>query len=450
MGAAARGLSAAELRSYLHPDEAAAKQRTLILRIIRTTFFILIGTFTMLAFFRITEAPNTEGLAVRWWIPLVAALLLYGGAVAIDLLTPNKKIATITGVLVGVIAGMLATLALGFVIDLVVESWITDARALLDLKPAVNSIKVLIGLTFSYLGVTTVLQTGDDFRLVIPYVEFAKQMRGPRPLLLDTSILVDARIADVAATGFIQQPLIVPSFVVSELQSLSDSVDAMKRAKGRRGLETISRLQRTPRLDITIDEVRVRGKAVDQMLIEVASEMPAVLVTADLALARIAAIQNVPTLNLNELAGALKSSLIPGEAVTVRLIRQGEQAGQGVGYLADGTMVVAEDGAAAVGTTVTLTVTSSLQTAGGRLIFARLGASAEAVDQAPVAQPAAPAAEQPATPSLPAESVAPAASAAPTTPAQGPENDPARGPRTPFPPKSPRSIRNGTPRNPRR
>jgi len=415
--------------SVLNPFERVRRQRAIILRAVRVVFFVLVLTVTLL----ITVQASTyePKRIVHWWVPLVVSCGVFAVALTADLLTPNKKISTITGVLVGIMAGLLATLALGFVIDLVVESWVPDVKALDVLKPFISSIKVLIGITLSYLGISTVLQTQDDFRLVIPYVEFAKQLRGPRPMLLDSSALIDGRLADMAATGFMQAPLVIPRFVVGELQTLADSADPLKRAKGRRGLDVVTRLQRSPRLDVSLDESNVpggaAGKGVDQMLVELARSTSGVIVTTDHALGRVASIHSVPVLNLHDLANAMKSSLVPGESVAVRLIRVGEQQGQGVGYLPDGTMIVAEDGAAAVGQTVMLVVLSSLQTAAGRMIFARLAEGAAAAPEEMGAE---------------AEVVV-------AMPEEPPAGEPPR-PRSPFPPTKPKSLRSGTPRNPRR
>jgi uncharacterized protein YacL len=202
-------------------------------------------------------------------------------------------------------------------------------------------------------------------------VEFAKQIRGPRPLLLDSSALIDARIVDLATTGMVQTPMVAPRFVLLELQALADSSDKLNRTKGRRGLDAVAKLQRTPGVDITVDETPMPGKSVDQMLVELARIMPAVVVTTDANLNRVAGIQNVPVLNLNDVANALKPSLIPGSEMTIAVIRAGEQAGQGIGYLDDGTMVVIEDGEGAVGGETRVEVTSAMQTSAGRLIFAR-------------------------------------------------------------------------------
>lgn len=420
-------------QTELHPAEAAERQRANILKVVRAAFFILMVTFTMLAVLRGQgAAARYEGVSDRWYIMIVIAVVLFLTALAVDLLVPTKKIATITGILIGILAGMIATLALGWVLDLVLESWVPESEALKALKPAVSSLKVILGITLCYIGVSTVLQTQDDFRLVIPYVEFAKQVRGVRPVIVDTSALIDGRLVDIAATGFIQSALVIPRSVIAELQLLADNSESMTRAKGRRGLEVIAKLQRSPKMDVTIDETPVSSKATDQALVELARGMSGVIMTLDVGLARVAAIQSIPVLNLNDLANAMKSSLLPGEQFTIKLIRPGEQQGQAVGYLPDGTMVVSEDGGPRIGESVALVVTSSLQTSAGRLIFARLAQPGPAAIAPP---PPADHAEAPTADVLPPESLADA---------------PTRVPRSPFPPKPPSSVRAGTPRNPRR
>jgi uncharacterized protein YacL len=351
----------------LHPIDAAKRQRLLMLRVVRMAFAVLLITVAVLN----SAIESTVNLAIAWWVPVGIAAVLFAVALVVDLFTPNKKISAISSVFLGILAGMLATVALGVIMDLLIHIAVEDQDALNRLKPFIGTLKVLLGITLCYLGITTVLQTQDDFRLVIPYVEFSKQIRGPKPLVLDTSTLIDARIADVGATGIIQAPIVIPRFVIAELQLLADSSDRLKRARGRRGLDVTTRLQRSL-LDVTIDETPVPGKAVDQMLIELARQMPGTIVTTDTGLARVAQIQGVSVLNLNDVANSLKPALIPGEQLTLRLIKQGEQAGQGVGYLDDGTMVVCESAAHLIGDDATVMVTSTLQTSAGRLIFAKL------------------------------------------------------------------------------
>jgi uncharacterized protein YacL len=419
---------------YQSPEEAARRQKSLILRIVRFAFFTLMVTFTLLSVLRARADPDSQLLAAQYWVYVIVAVLLFGVVLAVDLLTPNKKISTLMGVMVGLLAGLLASLAFGLVIDLVLESWVPNTEAIKSLIPVVNTIKVLLGIALCYLGITSVLQTQDDFRLAIPYVEFVKQIRGARPLLLDTSVLIDARIVDIADTNLLQSPIIVPTFVVGELQTLSDSADALKRARGRRGLEVIGKLQRTPGLDVSIDDATGVGLGVDTQLVDLAQRYSGLVVTCDVALSRIAQIRQVPVLNLNDLANAMRPNLVSGEQLTLKVIKPGEQAGQGVGYLPDGTMVVVEDGGTSIGQVITITVGSALQTSAGRLIFGRIGA---------LIRPGAPTDDT-------AAAAPPISEALNATSEQPPTDAKPDVQRSPFPPK-PRSFRGpSTPRNPRR
>ena len=352
------------------PAEAKERHRTTIVNFARLGFLV---TFVVAAFLYITELADDPATGearlqnVQWTI---AAVMMIGGVViAIDILTPKKRISTLVGILVGLAAGMLATWAFGQLIDLlaVLYGFEGDKH-----RTIVQAVKLLLGVCFVYLAITTVLQTQDDFRLVIPYVEFAKEIRGAKPLVLDSSALIDARVADLAETGIVQSPLLIPAFVVAELQVLADQSDKSKRARGRRGLDLVAKLQRSARLDVSIDDTIVPGKGVDQMLIELARRMSAIIVTTDSGLARVAGIRGVSVINVHELATALRPTVGLGDALSIRLTKQGEQPGQGVGYLDDGTMVVVDDGRERIGSTVQVAVTSTLQTAAGRLVFARI------------------------------------------------------------------------------
>jgi len=342
--------------------------KKMLIRLIRVGFVSLMLIVVLLYVLSINEKAGElqVGIIKNWLVPVFVSLALAGVFLAIDLLTPRKKISTISGVVFGLMAGLMVAWIFSAVIDLVVRSWDFQADEI------VSAIKVLMGVSFGFLGITMVIQTQDEFRLVIPYVEFAKQMRGPLPLVLDTSALIDARIADIAASGLIQQTVVIPEFVIEELQVLADARDRMKRNKGHRGLDIVTKLQRMNGVDVMIDSSPVSKKAVDLALIELSTRMPAMLVTLDIALSRIATIQNIPTLNVNDLANALKPVVIPGKMIHVELIKPGEQHGQAVGYLPDGTMVVAEDGYGYIGQTRDLVITSSMQTAAGRLLFARV------------------------------------------------------------------------------
>jgi uncharacterized protein YacL len=221
------------------------------------------------------------------------------------------------------------------------------------------------------------LQTKDEFRFIIPYVEFSKQVKGGRPLVLDTSVIIDGRIADVCDTRLIDTVLIVPRFVLQELQAVADSSDKLKRNRGRRGLDVLKRLQNNPKLQLQMHDGNVpelqTGERirVDERLVILAKALNARVVTNDFNLNKIAQLQGVDVINLNEIANALKTVALPGEYMNVKVVKAGDQIGQGVGYLDDGTMVVIEQGRGLIGQDVSIVVTSVLQTPAGRMIFGR-------------------------------------------------------------------------------
>ncbi|MBX3379449.1 MAG: hypothetical protein KF805_05090 [Phycisphaeraceae bacterium] len=432
--------------------EQTESYRASLLRIARLAFFALFVVVTTLSvlYFQPDKAVPKEWPRVAVFI-LVIATLIAAMVGSVDLLTRKKKIGAVIAVFFGIAAAMLATAALGSVVDLLATLYQIDERV-------TSAAKVLLGIGLAYLAVTTILQTQDDFRLVIPYVEFAKQIRGAKPLILDSSALIDARFVDMAATGLIQSPVVIPRFVVLELQKLADSSDRLTRTKGRRGLDMVTKLQRLGTVSVSIDELPVPGKAVDQMLIEFARLSPGLIVTTDLGLARVAEIQSIGVINIHELANALKPALVPGESLSVVLVREGEQAGQGVGYLDDGTMVVADAAAEFIGNRVELQVTSNLQTAAGRLIFAKLAVAenGHTLNKGPTPVEAAGESELEPTARQggPVAETEPESSEEMTSAANGHElADQAPGvskPRSPYPPNPPRSVRAGTPRNPRR
>ena len=220
----------------------------------------------------------------------------------------------------------------------------------------------------------------DEGRLSVhhPLHGVLQGSQGARPLVLDTSVVIDGRIADVAETRVIDQPMVVPRFVLQELQSIADSSDKLRRNRGRRGLDILNRLQKSPGIEVRIHDAEIPELAgireVDQRLVVLAKHLGGKVVTNDYNLNKIARLQGVEVINLNDLANAMKPIVLPGESLTVKLLKRGEEPGQGVGYLDDGTMVVAEQGAYHLGETVRLTVTSVLQTSAGRMIFGRMDA----------------------------------------------------------------------------
>lgn len=191
-------------------------------------------------------------------------------------------------------------------------------------------------------------------------------------VLLDTSVIIDGRIADVSRTGFIQGTMLVPRFVLNELQHIADSPDTLRRNRGRRGLEMLNKLQKDSTVPILITDMDIDGvREVDDKLVLLAKQLHCAIVTNDYNLNRVAELQGVTVLNINELANAVRAIYLPGESLEVKIIQEGKESGQGVGYLDDGTMVVVEEGRQNIGRTVAIIVTKVLQTAAGRMIFAR-------------------------------------------------------------------------------
>ena len=246
----------------------------------------------------------------------------------------------------------------------------------LDIVPMgfelVNSMKAAIVVIFCYYGMIIALRGRDEFNVIIPYIRFARQDQREETVLLDTSVVIDGRIADICQTKFIEGRFIAPRFVLKELQQIADSQDPIKRNRGRRGLDVLARLQKIPQVDMKISEEDFPDvKEVDAKLVKLAKLIGAKILTNDFNLNKIAELQGVRVLNINELANALKPVVLPGELLEARVIKEGKEYNQGVAYLDDGTMVVVEQGRSLIGQTVRVLVTSVLQTAAGRMIFAK-------------------------------------------------------------------------------
>jgi uncharacterized protein YacL len=238
-----------------------------------------------------------------------------------------------------------------------------------------------VTLVCVYFSISLLLQTKDEFRFIIPYIEFSKQVKGGKPLVLDTSVIIDGRIADICDTRIIDTKLIVPRFVLQELQAIADSSDKLKRNRGRRGLDVLKRMQTNPKIELEMHDALVSElrdvdpkMRVDERLVVFTKAVGGRVVTNDFNLNKIAQLQGVEVINLNEVSNALKTVALPGEIMVVRIVKAGDQIGQGIGYLEDGTMVVVEQGRSAIGNEVNITVTSVLQTPAGRMIFGKIDA----------------------------------------------------------------------------
>lgn len=347
----------------------------MVLQILRAVFVLLM---TAVGWLFIKESilfgPNG-------WLAPAVAMVIAVSLICADILAPRRKLALFSGTVFGLFVGIIVAYALTQITPLLIDQY----NAMLDepLKEPVQAqisrfINLFIFVTTSYLAISFVLQTKDDFRFIIPYVEFSKQTKGARQILLDTSVLIDGRIADVISTGIIESQLVVPRFVINELQTIADSADKLKRNRGRRGLDTVADLKANPRADIVDYDTSARHDPklpVDDLLMLVAKDINARILTNDFNLNKVATLRGVDVINLNELVNALKPVVLPGEKMVVRIVKAGEEAGQGVGYLDDGTMVVVEQARNHINEEVEFTVTNMRQTSAGKMIFGRSTAS---------------------------------------------------------------------------
>ena len=313
-----------------------------------------------------------------FWGVLVGMLLLPVGIIAVDISIRRKQLDTISAVYFGMIVGLfmayVASLAL-FPLFYTGDPTPGGVWAVIQFN-----VQLVLGLVFCYICISLLMQTKNDFRFIIPYVEFAREIKGSKPLILDTSVVIDGRIADVVETKLFDAQLIMPKFVISELQGIADSSDRLRRSRGRRGLDILNRLRGNPEIDLEIferDLPEFGDQPVDMKLVILAKHMNGKLVTNDYNLNKIARLQDVGVINLNDVANALKPVFLPGEQVEVLIVKTGEEAGQGVGYLEDGTMVVVESGHDYVNQQVLVSVTSVLQTSAGRMVFGRCEKKAE-------------------------------------------------------------------------
>ncbi len=272
--------------------------------------------------------------------------------------------------LVGLIVGLVSTALLAYPISLLPD-------------PLGSILPFVSVLLFGYLGIALFVSRQKDFHNL--FHSFSKGggsaqagkeepsgLQDSRRILVDTSAIIDGRIADIARTGFIPGRLLIPRFVLNELQYVSDSADNLRRQRGRRGMEVLSELQKDTTIPVTITDIDVEGvREVDERLIVLARQLSCPILTNDYNLNRVAELQGVSILNINELANAVKAILLPGETLDMKIIQEGKEYGQGVGYMEDGTMVVVEDGHKYIGKTIEISVTKVLQTAAGRMIFAK-------------------------------------------------------------------------------
>src|SRR5579862_3480143 len=324
-------------------------------------FFLLLCT---LAGYAVGEIhPYYQGVHYAWLVGTAIGFGFGWVMIAIDEMLKGFSLRAFSATTFGLLLGTVVALLI-------------DHSGLFDKADEVTRWLIRLGLflSFGYIGIVLAMRSNkEDFSLIIPYVRFAPQNKPDNLLLLDTSTIIDGRIADLIEANFVEGLIIVPRFVLKELQQIADSADAIKRARGRRGLEVLNRIQRNTRNEVKIHDGDFPDeKDVDAKLVRLARNLRAKLYTNDHNLGKIAELQSVNHVNLHELAKSMRTVLLPGEVVSLRIVREGKDKGQGVGYLPDGTMVVVNHAQTSVGQQVDAQVQSLIQTGAGVIIFADL------------------------------------------------------------------------------
>lgn len=296
---------------------------------------------------------------------LVGILIGFFGSLLIIVLEVGMRKVSVRG---------LSSAVFGLLLGLIMAKLVTDAVSLAPVSEvSLDLIRVTLTLVFCYLGMTIALRGKDEFNVIIPYVRLRRQDQPEDITVIDTSAIIDGRIVDICKTKFISGKMIIPKFVLKELQQIADSTDPMKRQRGRRGLDMLHSVKKESEVDISFHEEDFPEiQEVDLKLIKLAKLLDAKIMTVDFNLNRVASIQGIRVLNINELANALKPMVFPGEQMQIKLIKEGKEHNQAIGYLDDGTMVVVEEGKRYIGQDIKVTVTSVLQTQAGRMIFTKL------------------------------------------------------------------------------
>jgi len=330
-----------------------------------------LGSYLGADVFRVSQASQ----------PLYTAVMGMLGALTGLVLTPylsTHPMRTLRSLLKRLDARTLVASLVGLIAGLVVAALLSFPLSLLP-KPFGEVLPFIAVLLLSYLGVAVfVMRQNDIFAVLSSRLYHRKinaddgQDEAVRNILVDTSVIIDGRIVDIARTGFLIGAFLIPRFVLNELQYIADSADSLRRQRGRRGMEVLAQLQKELSVPVHISDIDVEGtRDVDDKLIILARQLKCPVLTNDYNMNRVAELQGVTVLNINELANSVKAALLPGERIKVEVIQEGKETDQGVGYLDDGTMVVVEDGTAYLQKEIFVVVTKVLQTAAGRMIFAR-------------------------------------------------------------------------------
>lgn len=324
--------------------------------------------FVRIGFIIISALLGSQALGEGWgwpgWLRLAVGATLGAMLVGVEALIHRVSRVSVRG---------FSAAVFGLLFGLIMAKLVADAITLIPFDEG-TAATLRVGLTwaFCYLGMAIALRGRDEFNVIIPYVRLSRQDRSEELHLVDTSSIIDGRLLDLCKGRFLEGRLIVPRFVLKELQAIADSADPVKRSRGRRGLEVLNQLKQMQTVDVRVHEEELPGVAdTDAKLVKLAQMIGGKVITNDYNLNKVAEFQGVSVLNVNELAQALRPVVLPGETLEVKPIKEGKEHNQAVAYLDDGTMVVVENGRSLIGQPTRGLVTSVLQTAAGRMVFLR-------------------------------------------------------------------------------
>lgn len=306
--------------------------------------------------------------AKPWWLGAIYGLLFAASVVGTELLLQDLSFRRFSHATVGLLVGLLGAWLI---------TQVFKTKGLFGRSEIQTIVELMLYFGFGFMGMMLALRANkEEFSLLIPYVRFRQESVSEQPLLVDTNAIIDGRIPKICATGFLGGSLIVPKFVIEELHKLADGKDEVKSARGKRGLESLNQMRQSPSLEITIHEdVPSDETMVDAQLVALARMLGARLLTNDVNLGKVAKVQGIGVLNLNDLAKAMRPMVAPGDEINLSLTKEGKDSHQGVGYLPDGTMIVVNHAVEKIGTNQDVIVAGAVQTSAGRLIFAELKGS---------------------------------------------------------------------------
>jgi len=317
-------------------------------------FFVIIASLTGYFYLGAGETTKIYGLVIGF----VGSLVVIGFEMVLEKIPFKKIVMAVSGLLIGLLTAILVAQFILLV------PFNTPTQEL--------AVRFILYVIFSYLGIVIGIRSVEELGFLFPYLHQMKGTSGD-VIVIDSSVAIDGRVYDLMKSNFIDGIVVIPSFITKELQELADSSSDMKRQRGRRGLETLKKLQEDDATETKFyDEEYPEVETVDAKLVRLAVDLKAKILTNDFNLSKVAEVQNIKVLNLNSLAMLMRPKLMSGESLNIKVVKEGKEHGQGVAYLEDGTMIVIEDGARFVGKNIDIIIDTSLQTASGRIIFAKV------------------------------------------------------------------------------